>query len=225
MSSSPDDLIGAWIPDNYNTYGEKFVDLGLSDTRTIKHEQRFMLTNNTIDPKVYQVTKVLDLFPQGIIKLSMKQDEFNFDRDNAELRICDYYTSSGEANHDHIISDIANISDVGVITQMIINSDDELVLSDTLNTVLTRGVSSYYNVKFSTDDITTNWNIDLIDNDSIYTDEEHDYYCGLIKLTQYNDFTVSVKPGKAKSLIGKKFILSAVDHSGYYYSSIELEVS
>lgn len=183
-----------------------------------------MLTNNLLDPKVYQVTKVNELFPQGIIKMSMKQDEINLDRDNIDLMICDYYTSSGEANHIHVPNDNTAEIQEGIITQMIINSNGELVTSDTTNTILSRGVSSYYNVKFTTNDIITNWNVDLIDFDDL-SEEEKNYYCGLIKLTTYNNSTVSVKPGKAKSLIGKRFILSAVDHSGLYHSSIELEVS
>lgn len=60
------------------------------------HEQRFMLTNNIFDPKVYQVTKIIDLNPSGIIKLSIKQDELNNKTDNIQLRICDYYTESGD---------------------------------------------------------------------------------------------------------------------------------
>ena len=65
----------------------------------------------------------------------------------------------------------------------------------------------------------------LIDENGEFTEEDHKYYCGLIKVSQYNDNTVCIKPGKAKSLVGKKFILSIVDHSGFYHSSIELEVS
>lgn len=225
LSSSPDDLVNSWLPNPYHVYGENFEKLGLDDVRTIKHEQRFMLTNNVIDPKVYLVTKVLELFPEGIVKLSLKQDEFNFDRDNIDLRICDYYTSNGEANHVHIQDDELCEVHTGVITQMVINSDNELITSNTLNTVLSRGVSSYYNVNFNNSNLALNWNISLVDVNAEFTQEEHDYYCGLIKLTQYNDTTVVVKPGKAKSLINKRFVLSVVDHSGLHYSSIELEVS
>lgn len=41
------------------------------------HEQRFMLSNNILDPKVYQVTKVTDLNPSGVIKYSIKQDDLD----------------------------------------------------------------------------------------------------------------------------------------------------
>ena len=225
ISSSLDDLNGAWIPDTYYVYGDKCKELGISDTRTIMHEQRFMLTNNILDPKVYQVTKVLELFPQGIIKLSLKQDEVNLHRDNIDLRICDYYTNTGDLNHTHESYDIPDNDLIGVVSQMIINQDNELVKSDTLSTLLSRGVSTYYNVEFSMPDIIPNWELSLVDENGEFTEEDHKYYCGLIKVSQYNDNTVCIKPGKAKSLVGKKFILSIVDHSGFYHSSIELEVS
>ena len=189
------------------------------------HEQRFMLTNNIFDPKVYQVTKVLELFPQGIIKLSLKQDEVNLLRDNINLRICDYYTDTGDLNITHESCDIPDKDLICVITQMVVNEDNELVKSETLSTILSRGVSTYYNAEFSMPDIIPNWELSLIDENGEYTEEERKYYCGLIKVSQYNDNTVRIKPGKAKSLVGKKFNLSIIDHSGFYHSSIELEVS
>ena len=63
------------MPDIYYAYGNNLYELGLDDNRTVMHEQRFMLSNNILDPKVYQVTKVTDLNPSGVIKYSIKQDE------------------------------------------------------------------------------------------------------------------------------------------------------
>ena len=39
------------------------------DTRTIMHKQRFFMSNNDLDPNIYEVTKIKDITPQGIIKL------------------------------------------------------------------------------------------------------------------------------------------------------------
>lgn len=59
---------------------------------------------------------------------------------------------------------------------------------------------------------------------SEYTEEEKSYYEGLIKLTVMDNVTISLKPGKAHSLIGKRFNLSATDNNGDNHSSIEVEV-
>ena len=224
-SSSLDNQTAAWIPDTYYTYGDTLESFGLDDTRTIMHEQRFLLSNNIIDPKVYQVTKVVDLTPQGIIKLSIKQDEFNAKRDNLEFGICDYYTNNGEVKIDipeDIISDETHVSK---IIKMEINSDGELDVSMDESNLLELGKSYYYNVEFSSPGIEPQWKISLSINNNEYSDEEKNYYERLIKINQFDNFTISIKPGKANSLKGKKFILSVSDYNGDYYSSIDLEVA
>lgn len=224
-SSSLDNQTAAWIPDTYYTYGDNLESFSLDDTRTIMHEQRFLLSNNIIDPKVYQVTKVVDLTPQGIIKLSIKQDEFNSKRDNLELGICDYYANNGEVRVDipeDIISDETHVSK---IIKMEINSDGELDVSMDESNLLELGKSYYYNVEFSSPGIEPQWKISLSINNNEYSDEEKNYYERLIKINQFDNFTISIKPGKANSLKGKKFILSVSDYNGDYYSSIDLEVA
>lgn len=224
-SSSLDNQTAAWIPDTYYTYGDTLESFGLDDTRTIMHEQRFLLSNNILDPKIYQVTKVVDLTPQGIIKLSIKQDEFNAKRDNLEFGICDYYANNGEVRVDipeDIISDETHVSK---IIKMEINSDGELDVSMDESNLLELGKSYYYNVEFSSPGIEPQWKISLSINNNEYSDEEKNYYERLIKINQFDNFTISIKPGKANSLKGKKFILSVSDYNGDYYSSIDLEVA
>ena len=45
-----------------------------------------------------------------------------------------------------------------------------------------------------------------------------------MKITVLDNISVSIKPGKAKSLIGKRFTLTATDNNGDNMSSIILEV-
>lgn len=45
-----------------------------------------------------------------------------------------------------------------------------------------------------------------------------------MKMTVLDNVSISIKPGKAKSLIGKRFTLSATDNNGDNMSSIVLEV-
>ena len=77
------------------------------DTITIDYNIRFMISDNTLYPKTYEVTKVMDTFPLGSVKVILKQDHYNqhtdlcgidethkyFD-DNSKHMICDFYKSS-----------------------------------------------------------------------------------------------------------------------------------
>lgn len=185
------------------------------------HEQRFFLSNNMIDPKIYQVTKITDLTPQGIIKISIKQDELNEKRDNVELGICDYYTNSGNAQPEPL-SEINYINEKSIIHWMYINENDELdFLTDINQQTIQIGKASYFYAEFPSNIDVTEWRLKLIDD----TIEDKEYYEQLIKLNKYDDFTLYLKPGKAKSLIGKRFELSVSGFNGEYRSSIILEVT
>lgn len=224
-SSALDNLTSAWIPDTYYTYGNNIYELGLSDTRTIMHEQRFMLTNNILDPKVYQVTKVVDLNPSGIIKLSIKQDELNEKRDNIKLKICDYYNDSGESNVSFVKDDSMPVVENPEIKWMQLNSEGELdeVLDDILK-YLHIGQSSYFECIPSNVESHLNWNIEFVNVENYYSSEECSHFEGLIKITALKNGVISVKPGRTKKLIGKHYLLSVEDRYGFIRSSIELEV-
>lgn len=224
-SSALDNLTSAWIPDTYYTYGNNIYELGLSDTRTVMHEQRFMLTNNILDPKVYQVTKVVDLNPTGIIKLSIKQDELNEKRDNIKLKICDYYNDSGESNVSFVKDDYMPVVESPEIKWMQLNSEDELdeILDDNLK-YLHIGQSSYFECIPLNVESHLNWNIEFINAENHYSSEECSHLEELIKITALKNGVVSVKPGRTKKIIGKHYLLSVEDRYGFIRSSIELEV-
>ena len=211
-------MTNAWLPDVYQVYGDNLNQLGLDDNRTIMHEQRFMLTNNILDPKVYQVTKITDTTPQGIIKLSLKQDEFDKTRDNVDLRICDYYRDSGEIQIEQP-EETFNKEIVDGIKCLNINDNDELEYIETSKGSLLRmGVFSYYEAVYP-DVKDVQWIIEYQGNE-----EDRAYYEGLIKMENLNANTLALKPGKANSLIGKHFKLIANDSNNRYISSIDLEV-
>ena len=231
MSSSLDDLTQAWLPDLRYVYEENLESLGMYDTRTIMHGQRFFLSNNDLDPKVYEVTKIKDINPQGIIKLSIKQHEINTKRDNLELRVCDYYTDDGDIQIETtIIKEQATTSlDHSEILWMMINENGELEENtDPTLEILKIGQTSYFKARFysggSPVDVNGQWRVKLSDTVGL-SDEEISYYEGLMKLNKFDSSTVSLKPGKASSLKGLKFILSVESTNGQYMSSIEVEVS
>ena len=220
ISSSLDNLTNSWLPDTYHVYGNKLEELGMCDTRTIFYNQRFFLSNNDLEPKIYQVTKVLDINPQGIIKLSIKQDELNEKRDNIELRVCDYYTDEGDILIDKPNVDNSDDTKTSTIKWMTVNEQGEIV--DGTVSKLEIGQTYYFNVEFSNENIDPQWRIDLIGD---YSEKDREKYIGYMKLTKFNSSALALKPAKASSLKGKKFILSVSDTDGEYNSSIEVEVN
>lgn len=66
------------------------------ETQTIDYNDRFMLSDSSIRPLVYEVTKIEDAFPCGATKFTLKQDHYNSSVDNTELKICNYFSSLGE---------------------------------------------------------------------------------------------------------------------------------
>lgn len=222
-TSSLDNLTNSWLPDTYHVYGDKLEELGMCDTRTVFYNQRFFLSNNDLEPKIYQVTKVLDINPQGIIKLSIKQDELNEKRDNIELRVCDYYTDEGDIKVNIPIIDTPDIEKTSTISWLTTNDGGELV--DGVETKFEIGITYYFGVTFSLDNVDPQWKVELIDENNEFTDEDKEYYVGLMKLTKFDTSTLALKPAKASSLKNKKFTLSVSDSNGEYYSSIEVEVA
>ena len=188
-----------------------------------------MITNSDYEPHCYQVTKVQEMTPQGVIKLSLKQDDFNENRDNPLLRICDYYTDEGNllVNIDPAQKprDIAKYT--STITRKGMNADGELVDMTEDSLILDKGIASYFVVSFmkgsKPDMVDPEWKISLID-DQNYSQEDVKYYTNLLSVTEFDNSVVAIKPGKAGSLSGKKFRLSVSDKNGNYYSSIDLEV-
>lgn len=228
ISSSLDDLTQSWLPDTYHTYGDKLQELGMYDTRTIMHGQRFFMSNNDLDPKIYEVTKIKDINPQGIIKLAIKQDELNEKRDNIELRVCDYYTDEGDIQIDKPIVEVPDNTKSSTITWMIVNDDGELEenIDPTLE-VLQTGQTSYFAAKFydGADEVEVDgqWRIELANTDGL-SEEDISYYVGLMKLTKFDTSTIAIKPAKASSLKGMEFVLTVSDIDGQYESSIDVKV-
>ena len=223
LSMSGDNLTSSFLPDTYHVYGDRLEELGMCDTRTVTHLQRFFFSNNDLDPKIYQVTKVTDLNPQGIIKLSIKQDEFNEKRDNTELHICDYYTDEGDVLVDIPTSVIPDINRTSQINWFTLDENGELI--DGLETKLRLGITYYFGATFSDENIDPQWRIELIDDYNEFSDKDKEYYMGLMKLTKFDSTILALKPAKASSLKGKRFTLSVSDVNGEYYSSIEVEVA
>ena len=181
-----------------------------------------MITNNDIHPSCYIVSKILDVEPQGVIKLSLKLDQFNPKRDNVELRVCDYYNDTG----DIIVEEPIGSNDpckTSEIVYMIVNADGELESSNMITSIAI-GQTYYWNVVFSDDDVESQWRIKLVDDNDECSEQERLELEKLMVIRDVNDTTISLRPGKSNRLKGKQFKLIACDINGDYESTINLEV-
>ena len=203
-----DNVTNAWIPDIFLLYEDKLSDYDLCDTRYLRHDHRFMLTHNKLDPKVYTVTKVQDLVPQGIIKLTLKQDELNNVRDNVDLMLCDYYNSFGEV----VTKQESHIDDTArsFLWSAIVDENGVLQRNQEQDNILHIAVISYFNVEFflkdKLQDLNAEWRIDY-NGTSELSEEEIKHLCDLIVMRQIDKSTISIKPAKTNKLVGEKFIL------------------
>ena len=220
-----DQITTVWIPDTNLLYGDKLKEFSFDDTRTIMHGERMMITTNVLDPKCYMVSKIVDINPQGMLKITLKQDEFDPKRDNTDLMICDYYDDSGDIQHDEKQPDYIDDTKTSKIVWMYINEDNELISREEgYSEVLAIGNTYYFTVDFSDEFISPQWRITLQDDDGKFTETEKARLERLMVLKKLDDSTASIKVSKAASLYGKTFILSVADMDGQYYSSIEVEV-
>lgn len=217
-----DNLTSFWLPNTHYIFGDDGIEeYGLTDTRLVTIQQRTMITLNTVHPNCYMVTKVLDMTPKGIIKLSLKQDELDESRDNKDLLLCDYYNDTGDIVVAKPDPDPESPT-TSTITYMIVNDDGELEPSSDVPATLDLGQTYYYSAVFSDYGVEAQWRIIL---DGEYTDEERTALERLMVLRVIDDKTVSLRPAKSKKLGGLKFKLNVCDISGNYDSSVNVEVS
>jgi hypothetical protein len=231
-----DQITGLWIPDFYYIFKSNFANYGFDDTRLFIHDIRVMLTTNQLEPKCYKVTKVNELAPKGIFKCIVKQDEYDENKDNASLMVCNYYDNDGDVITDPVIPDEPNPQKTSSIYSAKMNKEGRLEKDVVINNDTSIGVASYYIAEFSDNKVgSAEWRISYVDTteaDKTLSEDRKKYYCGLLKIVDFGTSnsdeitisSVSVKPGKVKQLIGKKFLLTVQNHEGEYYNSIELEV-
>jgi len=236
-----DNITSGWVPDTYYLYGDEGLKrFNLCDTRYMEHEQRFVMSHNKINPKVYEITKVVDLNPMGIINLTLKQDEWDEKRDNKDLLICNYYDDTGETQ---IIIPEAEPQDTTLTSYIYtvhINEDGELELDfvdqetrDTdYNKLEINGtyyfVAEYYigtvgGEQVIDPDRKSEWKLNLKDTDGL-TDAEIKHLDNMMVMETIDDNTISIHPKRAKTLIGHTFTLTVTDTTGESRSTMDVEV-
>lgn len=88
-----DDVTAMWVPSNQST-------------QTIGYNQRFLISDVDRYPALcYEVSKISDTSPRGIIKFSLAQTEFNDKTDDVDLMIADYWSSAVEPTEPDVEED------------------------------------------------------------------------------------------------------------------------
>ena len=241
ISTQLDNITNGWIPDTHYLYGDSGLrKYNLCDTRYMAHEQRFVMSHNKINPKVYEITKVVDLNPMGIINLTLKQDEWNEKRDNRELLICDYYDDTGETQiiipeaepQDEVLTSYIYTAHINENGELEIDYVDQETRDTDYNKLQTNGtyyfVVEYYRGTVGGEQVIeydrkSEWKLELKDKDGL-TDAEIKHLDGLMIMDMIDDNIISIHPKKASTLIGHAFTLTVTDMSGENRSTMDVEV-
>lgn len=213
-------MAGFWLPDTHFIYGINREKYNLDNTQTLNIQDRLMVTVNEINPSCYMISKILDVVPKGLLKLSMKLDDFDPKRDCIEHKVCNYYSSTGDIVVDEPVGsdDPAKTS---TISYMEVNSDGELEEA-TAPEYLDIGHTYYYSATFSDENVHAEWRVKLIGDED---ESERIALERLMVLRDVNDKTISLRPGKSSRIKGRRFQLEVCDLNGDYESNIEVEVS
>lgn len=163
-----DDMTAIWVPTN-------------ASTQTIGYNQRFLISDVDRTPALcYEVSKISDTSPIGLIKFSLTQTAFNESADNVDLMIADYRSSHIEPTE----PDIEEESDITA----------KITFSGTKPTIKVGGSAKTFTPVFSTEGVVVDkWLISDkngdISNDSNYT-------------ITYNGEKLKLKVGANYNLIG-----------------------
>lgn len=241
VSTQLDNVTNGWVPDTHYLYGsEGLKRFNLCDTRYMNYGQRFVMSHNKVNPKVYAISKVVDLNPMGVINLTLKQDEWDEKRDNKELLICNYYDDTGETQ---IVIPEAEPQDTTLTSYIYtahINEDGELELDlvdqetrDTDYNKLEINGTYYFVAEYYTGTVggeqvieperKSEWKLNLKDTDGL-TDAEIKHLDNMMVMETIDDNIISIHPKRAKTLIGHTFTLTVTDMTGESRSTMDVEV-
>lgn len=169
-----------------------------NETRTLDYNIRLIITDNYLYPKVYEVTKVMDLFPQGCQKVVLKQVHYNkhtdlcgyenspienrFFCDNKIHLVADFYKSKinpDNYNHEHEYCD--PITSESEESDVIIHEPEIWKLSEANEFLYINGQQQVIKAKSNVENSICDWHI-FIDNED-YTDK-------IDELSSYFDITI-----------------------------------
>jgi hypothetical protein len=180
-------MTAIWVPTNINT-------------QTIGYNQRFLISDVGRKPALcYEVSKISDTSPIGLIKFSLTQTTFNEETDNVDLMIADYWKNHIEPIED----DVEEIIGTAAITY-----------SGASATIKVGGSFKTFTPVFSDEGVTVqSWFI---------SDEKGDISVDTENYTiEYSGELLKIKIAQNYNLIGKVLIVQCV---GSDNSSAQLEI-
>jgi hypothetical protein len=180
-------MTSIWVPTN-------------PSTQTIGYNQRFLISDvGRIPALCYEVSKISDTSPIGLIKFSLTQTPFNESTDNVDLMIADYWASHIEPIEQDTEEELR---DTAVITY-----------SGTKPTIKVGGSYKTFTPAFSDETVTVSkWTI---------SDENGDISGDTNYTIEYDGDKLKLKVALNYNLIGKVLIVQLIGSDG---STAEISV-
>lgn len=225
---------GVWS-DGFTTSVENqtmFIVPMNKDTMTIDYNIRFMITDNFLYPKVYEVTKVMDTLPVGCVKTILKQVHHNkhtdlcgidkehiyFD-DNKIHMVADFYKSKINPDNNSLEHELCEHKEKELDT---FNTNETWTLSEINEFLYVNGQSQTIKAKCDLNDAICKWYI-FVDNED-YTNKK-DELSGYLDINiddKNNTFTITAINKIMANYIIK--IGAGSDKNIYYDDFVEMEV-
>ena len=182
-----DDITAMWVPTN-------------ASTQTIGYNQRFLISDvGRVPALCYEVSKISDTSPVGLVKFSLTQTTFNEQTDNVDLMIADYWKNSVEPVEIDIVQEIAGTATISY--------------SGTKPTIKVGGSVKVFTPVFSIEGTTvTQW---------LVSDENGDISGNTNYTIERDGELLKIKVGLNYNLIGTVLIVQVVGSDG---STAELSV-
>ena len=176
-----DDMTAIWVPTN-------------TSTQTIGYNQRFLISDiGRVPALCYEVSKISDTSPIGLIKFSLTQTTFNETADNVDLMIADYWGSHVEPMEYDVATEISGTA--------------AITYSGASATIKVGGSYKTFTPAFSDEGVTVQSWLISDENGDISSDTEN-------YTIKYSGDLLKIKVAQNYNLIGRVIIVQVVGTDG-----------
>jgi hypothetical protein len=176
-----DDMTAIWVPTNIST-------------QTIGYNQRFLISDVGRTPALcYEVSKISDTSPIGLIKFSLAQTPFNESTDNIDLMIADYWVSHIEPTEPEVVTELPGMA--------------EITYSGVAANIRVGGSFKTFTPTFSNDGVSVQSWLISDENGDISSDAEN-------YTIEYSGEQLKIKVARNYNLIGRIIVVKVVGTDG-----------